>query len=216
MSAELNYKQIANRFEQLLGHNSAMPAFLLFLKTRQRTSSSTDLLHITSFIRNDFQFKSFEEVKTKDIREILLTLADLGIGTLEGSSDDPQFRGRETFHWKHWIVPLYDPRSKNLAQKEWRCFGLEIKDIQSFKKNRNLLKAVKLQVDLLEKNFALGMPDKSKKYDVTFQHKQISNTSRAITDFTLEELTSEIERRGWSLKLERGFSKRKVASKERR
>ncbi len=211
-AVDLDFKAIEREIENLLATNKSMSAFLFFLKTRQRTSSSTDLLHIASFINNDALFKSFGNVSTKEVREILISFAQLGIGSLEGLHDSEAQTGRETFHWKHWVFPLYDPRTKLGAPNTWTCFGLEIKPLIAFQKNRNHLKTVKAHTELLEQMYASGTI--SKKIDVSLKSGG-SPAKTQLRDLSLEELTTEIERRGWSITLTKNkeTKKRNISKK---
>ncbi len=182
---EIDADKVRKEIEMILANNKTAILLFRFLASRKRSAPITDVSQLLSYMRQSFN----EEVQRNDLAEVLTTLTKLGFCIVRGAD------GREKIYWTHWLFPI-------LSSDQSTLLGMEYKEIKALKKDRTLFRSAKQQVELYRTNLIAGSPQADLRPDLVFNlQTPSSKPSRSLTDFSTEEILSEIERRGFKIQM---------------
>lgn len=184
-TGEPNYETAQRELSQMIATSPTALNFFKFLGSRRRSSPITDLPQALLYMRKQFS----EEVNQDDINMVLSTLFKSGFCLMRNEG------GRTKIHWFHWLFPIFSQNGSTLL-------GIEAKQMDVLQKDRNAFRRVLKQVEKIRNTFHLPKSEREHRADIEFDavdEKPIQKTQ--LSQYSIEELLKEIERRGLTLKL---------------
>lgn len=178
----LNYSLLKNKIEDLLTINPDLHLFFLYLSTRERSATKTDLYQLSTVVKKF----TCNKLNTKDINSFLEILEEGGVGRFEYEDKRPKFI------WKYWMMPLLESHSQ-------KCFGIKLISVDFLRADRKQYALIMKKTKNIEKDLTLGIKKESTKIDIVlFEGKKIPGS---LSKFSIEELIKEIQDRGFNCNL---------------
>jgi len=178
------YPALRSAMAQLLQEHPSAVKVLKYLACRKRISRTTDVSQLVTYLS-----KSQESSAPRSaVVALFVVYAQNGIGRLE------RVNGREKFHWKQWVFPLFHPENRD------QLIGLELKSIEGLLEGPFRLEHIAQQLRTYERAIADGNYA-GLRPDVILESKEGVETGAPLEKVSLEALLQEIRRRGWSINL---------------
>jgi hypothetical protein len=178
-----DYRLLKEKIETLLKSQPQLQLFLLYLRSRERSSSRSDLYQLTTSIK---KFTN-NQLTTENIRSFLVVFEAAGVGKFQIEDNRPKFE------WEYWIIPLFNSRSQT-------CFGIELKSIDALRKSGHNYSRIMSEIKERELAFEQGIKNEGNiKIDVLLFEGQ--KAPGPLSKFSIEDLVTEIQTRGFELTL---------------
>ncbi|MBX9767899.1 MAG: hypothetical protein K2X47_11560 [Bdellovibrionales bacterium] len=182
---EPEFKTAKKELSKLIATSSTALNFFKFLGSRRRSSPITDLPQALLYMRKQFG----NDVNQDEINSVLSSLFRSKICLMRNEA------GRIKIHWFHWLFPIFSQDGNTLL-------GIETKPIKTLQENRNAFGRAQKQVEKIKSTFHLPSHEREHKADIEFEVETTAPIQRTdLSQFSVEELLKELERRGLKLQL---------------